>query len=164
MMRHSIERWFRQQFGFLQRQFSQQGELPFTDVLSEECIETALATIGCAERSKPFAAGDTVGFSQPGCERRSILPWCRCEVDSTSSSSRLNSMFFRYWWLLSSSETPAREVLLCRVPSVCLGSRWLSMTKQLHPVACLSRGVCHEFHRPGSHREQSPWLAREPRK
>ena len=38
----------RHQFRFLRRQFLQEGNLPFTDVLSIECIAPALATIeGC---------------------------------------------------------------------------------------------------------------------
>jgi len=37
--------WFRQQVSFLRRQFLQDGELPFTDVLTEEAIAQALATV-----------------------------------------------------------------------------------------------------------------------
>jgi hypothetical protein len=37
-MGYSSERWFRNQFGFLRRQFLQDGELPFTNVLCEQSI------------------------------------------------------------------------------------------------------------------------------
>ena len=37
-MCHSKDGWFPQQFIFLKRQFLQEGDLPFTNVLSEECI------------------------------------------------------------------------------------------------------------------------------
>jgi hypothetical protein len=44
-MPHSNQGWFRQQVRFLRRQFLQDGELPFSNVLSEEIVEQALATI-----------------------------------------------------------------------------------------------------------------------
>lgn len=44
-MRYSSEGWFRRQFGFLRRQFLQDGDLPFTKVLSEETIAPALDAI-----------------------------------------------------------------------------------------------------------------------
>ena len=37
---------FREQVNLLRRQFLQDGGLPFTDVLTEEVIEQALATVG----------------------------------------------------------------------------------------------------------------------
>src|SRR5438094_7879612 len=37
---------FRQQVGFLRRQFLQDGDLPFTDVLTEDVITQALAAVG----------------------------------------------------------------------------------------------------------------------
>lgn len=45
MMRYSNEGWFRQQFGFLRRQFLQEGDLPFTEILSDETIAPALDAI-----------------------------------------------------------------------------------------------------------------------
>jgi hypothetical protein len=45
-MRYSNQGRFRQQVSFLRRQFLQDGELPFTDVLSEEVIVQSLTTIG----------------------------------------------------------------------------------------------------------------------
>ena len=47
-MRDSYERLFRAQFDFLKRQFLQDGELPFTDVLSRETVMRALDTIDIA--------------------------------------------------------------------------------------------------------------------
>ena len=44
-MRPVHQRRFRQQVQFLRRQFLQDGDLPFTDVLTEEAIAQALATI-----------------------------------------------------------------------------------------------------------------------
>jgi hypothetical protein len=44
-MRHSSQNRFRQQVQFLRRQFLQDGDLPFTDVLTEEAIAQALATV-----------------------------------------------------------------------------------------------------------------------
>ena len=41
-MCYSNQGWFREQFGFFKRQFVQEGDLPFTDVLSEETIAPAL--------------------------------------------------------------------------------------------------------------------------
>lgn len=47
-MRYSNERLFRAQFNFLRRQFLQDGELPFTDILSRETVTQALDTIEIA--------------------------------------------------------------------------------------------------------------------
>jgi len=44
-MRHSSQGRFRHQVQFLRRQFLQDGDLPFTDVLTEEAISQALATV-----------------------------------------------------------------------------------------------------------------------
>jgi hypothetical protein len=45
-MRHSRPRSFREQARFLRRQFLQDGDLPFTDVLTEDAIAGALAAVG----------------------------------------------------------------------------------------------------------------------
>jgi hypothetical protein len=44
-MRPHNQGWFRQQVQFLRRQFLQDGDLPFTDVLTEEAIAQALAIV-----------------------------------------------------------------------------------------------------------------------
>src|SRR3954469_2373941 len=45
-MRHSRPRSFRQQARFLRRQFLQDGDRPFTTVLTEDVIAHALAAVG----------------------------------------------------------------------------------------------------------------------
>jgi hypothetical protein len=45
-MPHSNPGSFRAQVSFLRRQFLQDGELPFTNVLTEEAIAQALAALG----------------------------------------------------------------------------------------------------------------------
>jgi len=47
-MKHSNQGRFREQFGFLRRQFLQEGDLSFANVLSSETIEQALDTINVA--------------------------------------------------------------------------------------------------------------------
>lgn len=47
-MRYSNEQLFRSQFEFLRRQFLQDGELPFADVLDRETVQQALDTIEVA--------------------------------------------------------------------------------------------------------------------
>src|SRR5689334_23901967 len=44
-MRHSNRAAFRDQVNFLRRQFLQDGDLPFTNVLTEEVITQALAAV-----------------------------------------------------------------------------------------------------------------------
>src|SRR5213593_3841064 len=44
-MRYSNQARFRQQVSFLRRQFLQDGDLPFTTVLSEDLVERALTAI-----------------------------------------------------------------------------------------------------------------------
>jgi hypothetical protein len=53
-MRYSSEDSFRRQFNFLRRQFLQEGELPFTDVLSCETLSDALETIECARNDRIY--------------------------------------------------------------------------------------------------------------
>ena len=44
-MRDSNPGWFQQQVRFLRRQYLQDGDLPFTNVLSEELVARALSAI-----------------------------------------------------------------------------------------------------------------------
>lgn len=44
-MRYSNQGWFREQVSFLRRQFLQDGDLPFSNVLSEEVVVQALSAI-----------------------------------------------------------------------------------------------------------------------
>lgn len=45
-MRHAHPKSFHAQAGFLRRQFLQDGDLPFTNVLTEEIVADALAAVG----------------------------------------------------------------------------------------------------------------------
>src|SRR5439155_20898622 len=45
-MQHTLPGSFRDQATFLRRQFLQDGDLPFTDVLTEDTLAHALATVG----------------------------------------------------------------------------------------------------------------------
>src|SRR5579871_2144946 len=45
-VRYSNSESVREQVGFLRRQFLQDGELPFTDILTQEVITQALAAVG----------------------------------------------------------------------------------------------------------------------
>jgi len=54
-MRHSNQGWFREQFGFLKRQFLQEGDLPFASVLSEETIQPALNAIDFAWKDRVYS-------------------------------------------------------------------------------------------------------------
>src|SRR6516165_4344956 len=45
-MRYSHRGTFRPQVDFLRRQFLQDGDLPFTDVLTEDVLTQALTTVG----------------------------------------------------------------------------------------------------------------------
>ena len=53
-MRHSIEGRCRGQFQFLRRQFLQDGELPFANVLCHECIVPALEAIEFAWKDRIY--------------------------------------------------------------------------------------------------------------
>lgn len=53
-MGYSSEGWFRNQFGFLRRQFLQDGELPFTNVLDEDSIAPALDAIEFAWKDRIY--------------------------------------------------------------------------------------------------------------
>jgi hypothetical protein len=45
-VRYSNSGSVREQVGFLRRQFLQHGDLPFTDVLTEDVLTQALAAVG----------------------------------------------------------------------------------------------------------------------
>lgn len=53
-MGYSSEGWFRNQFGFLRRQFLQEGELPFTNVLCDQSIAPALDAIEFAWKDRVY--------------------------------------------------------------------------------------------------------------
>ena len=53
-MRCSNQARFRQQVRFLQRQFLQNGDLPFTDILSADVVSEALATGGVIWKDRVY--------------------------------------------------------------------------------------------------------------
>jgi hypothetical protein len=53
-MCHSKDGWFQPQFSFLKRQFLQEGDLPFTDILSEDGISEALTAINAPWNDRIF--------------------------------------------------------------------------------------------------------------
>ena len=53
-MRDSNQGWFQQQVRFLRRQFLQDGDLPFTDVLSEEIVANALTAINACWKDRIY--------------------------------------------------------------------------------------------------------------
>ena len=76
-MRQCNQERFRQQVQFLRRQFLQGGDLPFTDVLTEEAIAQALATLtGWLEDNVP-APGKPAPTVRPvsACRRSSSARW-----------------------------------------------------------------------------------------
>src|SRR5262249_49225444 len=54
-MRYSSRGSFRQQVNFLRRQFLQDGDLPFTNVLSEQTVEQALTASGTSWLDRIFS-------------------------------------------------------------------------------------------------------------
>ena len=74
-MRHSNQGRFRHQVQFLRRQFLQDGDLPFTDVLSEDLVtRTTHGGRRILERPNLFAARHALGLSQPGLNAGPLLP------------------------------------------------------------------------------------------
>ncbi|MCA9072597.1 MAG: IS4 family transposase, partial [Planctomycetaceae bacterium] len=53
-MSYCRQGWFREQFGFLKRQFVQEGDLPFTNVLSEETVAPALEEIDVSWKDRIY--------------------------------------------------------------------------------------------------------------
>ena len=64
----------RSQISFLRRQFLQEGELPFSDVLSKELVSECARDLGRRlEGPGLHAAGDAVGVPRSGAQRGSLL-------------------------------------------------------------------------------------------
>jgi len=66
-MRHSNHGRLRQQVQFLRRQFLQNGDLPFTDILTEKVVAQALTALS-KDWLDRFAAGYAVGLPGTGPE------------------------------------------------------------------------------------------------
>ena len=62
-MRDFSQGRLRQQISFLRRQFLQEGDLPFTDVLSAETIAPALEAINVCWKDRSCTHRNTRGFS-----------------------------------------------------------------------------------------------------
>ena len=85
-MRYSSNRSFRCQFEFLRRQFLQEGELPFADVLSRDTAQQALDTIEVT----PDSAVSSSKFV-----RRWLTPTLAAEEIMISSPNLRNSVKIR---------------------------------------------------------------------
>src|ERR1700730_10215531 len=91
-MRYSSPGAFRAQASFLRRQFLQDGDLPFTNVLTEEVIAQALTALSGLVGSGLFSAGHAVGFSRTGLECGPFLPRRRCPLARPSAGTWTTSM------------------------------------------------------------------------
>ena len=105
---------FRQQVRFLRRQFLQDGELPFTDVLVGRNCSACIESIGRRlARPSLFAAGHAVGVSRASAEPGSFLSCGRRSLDCSSRLTRATSLLGGNRRLLPSQKATARRVL-CR--------------------------------------------------
>ena len=103
---------FRQQVRFLQRQFLQNGDLPFTDVLSADVVSQALAAAGVVWKDRVYTPLVTLWiFLGQVHQRRSFLSSCRCSVRRSSSLTGPASVFLSHGRLLPGEKTTARRVL-----------------------------------------------------
>ena len=104
---------FRQQFHFLRQQFLQEGPLPLTNVLSADTHHAGAANDrGWLEGSDFHAAGDAVGLSGPGAQRRSFVSCRSGSLDRPSSLSRGTSLLRPHGGLLPGAKAIAGKVLL----------------------------------------------------
>ena len=78
-MRYSNDRSFRRQFEFLRRQFLQEGELPFADVLSRDTAQQALDPIEGEGLVGGTATGPLVGGNLKVVVASLGTPW---EIDT----------------------------------------------------------------------------------
>ena len=87
-MGYSSEGWFGSQFGFLRRQFRQDGELPFTNVSCDESIPPALAAIEFAWKDGVYTPlVHPLGVPWSSLKRRRLVPCHGCTLDSASKRS-----------------------------------------------------------------------------
>ena len=85
-MRHSNQGRIQRQVSFLRRQFLQDGDLPFTDVLSAEVVSQALTEIGTCWNDRIFTPLVTLWVFSGKFSRRPFLP---CRGGSINRPSRL---------------------------------------------------------------------------
>ena len=109
----SIHCRFREQVRFLRRQFLQDGDLPFTDVLSENAVAQALKALDVVWLDRIYSPLVTlwVFLGQVLSQDHS----CRAAValDRSSRLTRTTSLLGGNWRLLPSQKATARRVL-CR--------------------------------------------------
>ena len=84
-MRDCNQGRFRQQIRFLRRQFLQDGDLPFCDILSEQIVSQAMTAIETCWLDRIYsAAGHVVGLFRPSAESGSFLSCGRGPFDRSS--------------------------------------------------------------------------------
>ena len=105
---------FRQQVRFLRRQFLQDGDLPFTDVLSEGTVTQALKALDVVWLDRIYSPLVTLWvFLGPSAEPGSFLSCGRRSLDCSSRLTRTTSLLGGNRRLLPSQKATAGRVL-CR--------------------------------------------------
>ena len=101
---------FRQQARFLRHQFLQDGELPFSNVLSEDMIARALDSHhNMLAGSDLFAARYLVGLLGPSFECGPFVSRGGCPLDRPPGFAWASSVLFGDWRLLPGSESVCRK-------------------------------------------------------
>ncbi len=103
----SNEQLFRSQFEFLRRQFLQDGELPFVDVLARETVQQALDTIEVAWNERIYTPLVTLWIFLGQVIRRSFVSRSRCSIRRPPSLARPAGMFFPHRRILPSAKASA---------------------------------------------------------
>ena len=83
-MRDCTQGRFRQQLSFLRRQFLQEGELPFSNVLSEEIVKQALSEADVVWNERIYTPLVSLGFRRYSGKGQSELSLLRQLWDSFS--------------------------------------------------------------------------------
>jgi hypothetical protein len=96
-MCHSKDGWFQRQFSFLRRQFLQEGDLPFTDILTEDGI------------SEAFTIARIAAIISLSCGAVLDLGICQYAGKGTGELSLLRRM----WDLLVSGDVLLTDRLMC---------------------------------------------------
>ncbi len=95
-MRYSNQGRFRSEVRFFQQQFLQDGNLPFSDVLSSELIEQLLTALQVGWIDCIYTPLVTLRvFRGPGSERRPLLPRGRGTLDRVSRCPEKNARALR---------------------------------------------------------------------
>ena len=84
---------FERQASFLRRQFLQDGELTFANVLSEDVVAQALTATGVVWLDRIYSPlADAVDLLGPSAQRRSFLPRSGRPLDRSSPFARTTSV------------------------------------------------------------------------